>query len=568
MAGVNNTTGVDALLSGSAGTPISKQQDQKVSGSSVSAGVDKLVQLGKGTDSLFARGEAAATNLQVATERQIVADAAQAESTQAYVKSTLNASKIDDGLLQRQSARNAQLDEVIGKATQELVDANAEMYGNQDNGLLAHIGGMFRASRARATLNDLNTVQAAENQQTQNTRNVMASLTEGIKLKTAETSQEQRDSAKDVALATAEFNGYQNTAKVKSDQIQINTQILNQQMSAVELSNAQARLAGTNYELAKMKNNDAFKSQTVDAFNKQFGTSYSPQSYDALPDQFKVMMVQAAGGAMPVMKTSDRVMTLNAMGVSNAKIEEMYPGTGKQLSIYQQAENDVDTSNLQTGMKPTAQQRESQVADAVRNRSVQADDTLLSLATADESSSTWKNVPPQTKAIVQPIMQNSMIDLQKQNTSSQFNTIANNVAKANPSMTAKQLATTLQPIFDSLQNNMTNTLQSQGISNAGYNLPVETRERGMFGDKVKTVTLQRPADMLNYAATIINYNQASTIRAGMLGSDSAKASGFGGSNLQGYADAYRGAQQQRDISVYERAMQQNRANATKLDTTK
>lgn len=567
MAGVNSTTGVDALLSG-AGTPISKQQDQKVSGSSVSAGVDKLVQLGKGTDSLFARGEAAATNLQTATQKQIEADAQQAEVTQAYVKSTLNASKIDDGLLQRQAARNAQLDEVIGKANQELIDANAEMYGNGDSGFLDHLVGLFRASRARATLTDLTTVQASENQQTQNTRNVMASLSEGIKMKAAETSQAQRDTAKEVALQTAEFNGYQNTAKVKSDQIQINTQILNQQMSAVELSNAQARLAGTNYELAKMKNNDAFKAQTVSAFNQQMGTNYSPQSYDALPDQFKVMMVQIAGGAMPVMKTSDKVTALNAMGVSNAKIEEMFPGTGQQLSIYQQAENDVDTSNLQTGMKPTADQRESQIADAVRNRSVQADNTLLSLATADENSTTWKNVPAETRAKVQPIMQNSMIDLQKQNISSQFNTLANALAKAEPSMTAKQLATTLQPIFDSLQSNMTHTLQSQGISNAGYNIPVETRERGMFGDKVKSITLSRPADMLSYAATIINYNQANTIRQGMLGSDSAKASGFGGDNLRGYADAYRGAQQRRDTSVYEKAMQQNRANQTKLDTTK
>lgn len=505
MAGV---TPVDALLTGSSTTP--------AQGTVVDNGVKTLMATSGSADALFKAGANASQNLTQAQTEKAQADKEQADTVNAYVKSNLNASGINSGLMETQAENNKQLNTVVQAASTDLTK-NIQVLNDDTSGFWDKFAALFKVSKGKAELAQLAGVQALQNQQTTNTINLNNAIGSAIVLKAQDTTQAQRDATAKASVAQSEFDGSQNLLKLKSQQIQMQSQVLQQAMSASELKQSQMRMGMLSEQIKEHKESKAEISGAVQDFNTKFGTKLTPAAFALLPQEQQILLIQNHSGAMPVQKPTDTVATLNAMGVNNDVIEKAYPGILGTANNYQAAEQRVDALNAAQGAKPTKEQREAQVANEVQKGYKAQDTTILSAGMEDPAnpSPIWAGVPKAVMDVIKPIVVDNADAMKNMGTDGQFQLVADKLYQQDTKQSATQLASKLNYIYEATQKNATRQLQSQGVANSGFGLNVQQYKTGFFGQEGSTnEIIQTPAQMLNYAASVIKKNQQRIIEQG------------------------------------------------------
>lgn len=530
MAGA---TPVDTLLSGrSIGIGIGTASNPAMAGqqgNNIKSGVNALMNTGNSADAIFTRGADAASALQDASFTQAQADKDKSAADNTYLQSAMNAAGFTQQLLQDQGKRNAKLDTVVQTATDEALDANKRL-NDPNSSFLDRLGGLFAQSKSEEQLKQLAGVQALENQQVTNTINMATAITAGAKLQAATTTEAQRQATADTAIATAAFAGANNQAKLLSDHVQIQSQVLNQQMNAVQLQDSRMRMSETMRQINEKKMDDASLDQKIQIFNERNGTKYDRTAFKNLPDQAKILIVQTGSGAVPIQKPQDLIATNRAMGISDAVTEKNYPGIMQQASQYQTAEMAVDATNAAQGAKPTAEQRDAQIHQQVSASYKANDDSILTIGTLKPDSSgaynmdTWGDIPDNVVAAIAPVVMNNADAWKGTGMDAQFQQLAGGLYKADSKQSAKQLTDKLNYVYDALQKNATKTLQQQGIPNDGFGIKVQQYKEGFFGQGgTEEVLLQTPAQLRAYATAVIRENQKNTIRQGQLGGITAPA---------------------------------------------
>lgn len=513
---METTTPVDTLLGGS--TSVSQATIPSEALGNVTTGVSQLMGTGNSSNPLFATGQQAATQLQQAQVDMANANKAHDDSANQYLETMIKSSGITSGLIQQQAERNKQLDTVVSAAVSDATK-NSAVLNDPNAGFMDRLGALFGSSRANSQLQQLNGVIATQNAQTQNTTNLLASITAAAQLQAAQTSEAQRVATQNQAIANANFTGATNQIKLKSQQIELQSQILGQAMNAAQLQEARTRLSMTSHQFAKQLQDDKDINGAISNFNSTYGTKLTPGVVNKLSDQERAMILQIGSGAQPIDTAPNIKSMLNQLGASDLAIEKANPGMMQNTANYNAAATAVDAANASMGAKPTKEQREAQINQQVQKSYSKTDNTLMTAGTADnkDPNSIWYGVSDDTMNALKPVVLNNAQTLIGTGADNQFQQVAESMFKADTNQTAKQLANKLNDIAGVMQKQATKNLQSQNIPAADYGFNVNTYDTGFFGQATsKNMFVKTPADMLNYAASIVRKNQQRIIEQAQL----------------------------------------------------
>lgn len=508
-----------------------------------SSGVQQLMGTSPSIAAITSQGNAAADALEKANKDKAIADATQAKTTDVYLRSMNNAAGINSDLIQKQATRNQQLDTVVAANSKDVLEATTTL-NDPDANILSRVGALFSQSKAVAQQSAIAGTQALENQQTNNTQNILKSVVAASTLKAAETSQDQRDATMNVGVATAQFNGAQQRAKVLSDSIGLQTQILNQAMTGAQLANAHAQLRATNMQIdqaaamnpilladAKAKlsmtqeqatqvgENTAALQTITENWNKISGQQLTPAMVRSLPDDKRSAVIQLGSGMTPMGDPQGTLGTLQALGVSQEKAEVILPGINNQANIAQAASQQVLLNNAKNpGIKYTPQEIVAQTQKMISDITLNNDTSVVALGTSD-GTGVWAGMNKTTLETLKPLVLANADALSGQTTSSQVQTIAEKLVQGNPNLSANKLAGMLTDVVGGLQKNYTRTLQQQGIPADSFGLTVNQYVPGLFTNGQKPVVLNTPASIQLYAAQTLAKYRTKAITGGQMTQD-------------------------------------------------